>query len=307
MEPYLKFDRQAWQRLRQDAPLTITEADLEALHGQIEAISLEEVRDIYLPLSRLLSYYIDASHGLQQATAKFLNHDEPKVPFIIGVSGSVSVGKSTASRVLKTLLARWPAHPTVQVVTTDGFLLSNAELEERDLLNRKGFPESYRVGKLIEFLAALKSGQPNLTVPVYSHQTYDIEPDKHVVVDQPDILILEGLNILQIGVADINSQVYVSDYLDFSIFVDAEEKLIFEWFLQRFMKFRELAMKKPDDFFYQFCHMTMEEAMKFASRVWQEVNSLNLEQNILPYKYRANCILKKGAQHQVNEVMLRKL
>lgn len=303
----MQFTREQWQTLRDELPLPLTEQDLDDLHGQIETVSLKEIADIYLPLSRLLSFYVTARQNLHHASYKFLDHSEAKVPFVIGVSGSVAVGKSTTSRVLKALLAHWPEHPKVEVVTTDGYLLPNEQLEQQGIMHRKGFPESYRVDELSKFLAQLKSGVRDLQVPVYSHQTYDVDPVNVQIVDQPDILILEGVNILQTGMLTKESSVYVSDYLDFSIFVDANADLIFAWFLERFMHFRQLAEKKPDDFFYQFTKLNHEEATKFAIKVWQEVNQLNLEENILPYKYRANCILCKGADHLVEQVLLRRI
>ena len=306
---YLTFSRQQWLGFRHDMPLTLTESDLDALHGQMEMVSLKEVEEIYLPLSRLLSFYVTAMQSLHQATQQFLGTPEPKVPYIIGVAGSVAVGKSTSSRILQALLSRWPNHPCVSLVTTDGFLYPNHILEAQGILNRKGFPESYDVNALMQFLVAVKSGKKHVKAPVYSHQSYDIMPNEFITVDQPDILILEGLNILQSGVQKLGSQpaVFVSDFFDFSIFVDAEVAVIKKWYVNRVVKFSETAFKNPNAHFHYLSKMNPEEIERFAERVWMDVNELNLFQNILPFRDRAQLILKKDANHAVQQVKLRKL
>ena len=298
--PYLHFSRAEWCEYRQDAPLTLTEENLEKLHGQLETISMNEVVEIYLPLSRLLNFYVTATQSLHQATQTFLGHRQAKVPFILGVSGSVAVGKSLTSRVLQALLSRWPNHPHVAIVTTDGFLFPNTVLEKKQLMARKGFPESYDTEALVTFLQRLKSGETPLSVPMYSHRDYDIIPNQREEIHQPDIVIMEGLNILQ-------PNVLVSDYIDFTIYVDAETAQIKEWFLKRFQLFCERAVKDKQSFFHQFTPLTPEEAYKFAERVWHETNEVNLLQNIFPYKNRADLILYKSADHSVQTVSLRKL
>lgn len=309
ISPYINFERQQWQRLRQDTPMPLTEDDLDQLHGEIEMVSLQEIRDIYLPLSRLLNYYVTARQALHDATGRFLDTPEPKVPYVIGVAGSVAVGKSTTSRVLQALLSRWPDHPKVALVPTDGFIYPNAVLQEQNIMHRKGFPESYDLPKLLQFLADLKSGKPNLQVPIYSHHNYDILPDQWQAVDCPDIVVLEGLNILQTGTSGLNAsaQIFVSDYLDFSIFVDAEPGVIEQWYLQRFLSFRQNAFKDPSAYFHRFSQLNQEEATKMALRYWHEINQINLEQNILPFKRRAQLILQKAVDHCIQNVQLRKI
>lgn len=306
---YLTFSRQEWLSFRHDTPLTLTETDLDALHGQMEMVSLKEVEEIYLPLSRLLSFYVTAMQSLHQATQQFLGTPEPKVPYIIGVAGSVAVGKSTSSRILQALLSRWPNHPRVSLVTTDGFLYPNHSLEAQGIANRKGFPESYDVTALMQFLVDVKSGKDNVKAPVYSHQFYDVVPNEFITVDKPDILILEGLNILQSGVQKPGSQppVFVSDFFDFSIFVDADVDVIKAWYVNRVVKFSETAFKNPTAHFHYLSKMNPEEVEKFAQRVWTDINELNLFQNILPFRDRAQLILKKDANHAVQQVKLRKL
>ncbi|OGT47991.1 MAG: type I pantothenate kinase [Gammaproteobacteria bacterium RIFCSPHIGHO2_12_FULL_38_11] len=306
---YLTFSRQEWLNFRNDMPLTLTEADLAALHGQIEMVSLKEVADIYLPLSRLLSLYVTAMQSLHQASQKFLGKPEPKVPYIIGIAGSVAVGKSIASRILKALLSRWPNHPRVTVVTTDGFLYSNKTLEAQGLMNRKGFPESYDVNALLTFLIEVKSGKNSVSAPVYSHQLYDVIPNEFVNVDKPDILILEGINILQAGVQKTGqgSPLFVSDFFDFSLFVDADIAVIKKWYIDRVVKFSQTTFRDPQSYFHYLSKMTPEEIMPFAERVWHSVNEVNLLENILPCRERAQLILKKSSQHAVEQVKLRKL
>lgn len=303
---YLQFSRDQWCHFRQDTPLTLNEADLEKLQGVNEIVSMQEIEEIYLPLSRLLNLYVTATQSLYQASGEFLGTPEPKVPYIIGVAGSVAVGKSTTSRVLQAMLSRWPDHPKVTLVTTDGFLYPLAELEKRDLLSQKGFPESYDLQALLKFLMAIKSGEGPVYAPVYSHHVYDILPDKFVEVDRPDIVIVEGLNILQTGSID-EAGVFVSDFFDFTIFVDAETDNIKRWFVERVLEFRATAFKDPKAYFHSISKMTQEETTKFSERVWREINERNLFENILPFKNRARLILKKGLNHAVQKVLLRKL
>lgn len=304
--PYINFSREEWRTYRHDTPLTLNEAELSALRGFNESISITEVEDIYLPLSRLLNLYVTQAQSLHSATHQFLYHQTDKVPYIIGVSGSVAVGKSTTSRLLQTLLSRWPDHPKVALLSTDGFLFPNAVLESRGIMERKGFPESFDRQALINFLMDIKSGQGQLEVPVYSHAHYDITNEKQII-DRPDILIIEGLNILQTHKHDTPEQTYVSDFIDFNIFVDAETDVIAAWYLERFRAFRALAEGKPELFFHQFAVMPEDEAVAFARNVWKRVNEPNLLENILPFKYRADLILKKSADHSIESVLLRKL
>lgn len=307
--PYLQFSRDTWRKFRKETPLTLTENDLATLHGQIEEVSLDEIADIYLPLSRLLNLYVAATQELYQVTGKFLGHSGPKVPYIIGIAGSVAVGKSTTSRILQALLSRWQNHPHIALVTTDGFLYPNAILQQRDLMNRKGFPESYDLPKLIEFLTDLKSGKSHLHVPIYSHHEYDIVPDKYEIIDRPDIVIVEGLNVLQVSPLKLEQKprTFVSDFFDFSIYVDAQTSIIKEWFMQRFKLFRQKAKNDPKAYFYHFANISEQEAYDFAEQVWTEINEKNLNENILPFRERANLILVKDKNHAVEKVYLRKI
>ena len=308
--PYLMFDRNKWAELRKSEPMTLSEIEIEQLKGINDELSIDEVRDIYLPLSRLLNYYVNSTKSRQAVMMNFLNEKLQKIPFIIGVAGSVSVGKSTTSRVLQALLSRWKENNNVALVTTDGFLYPNAVLEEKNLMSKKGFPESYDIQKLLRFVSDIKSGQTEVKAPKYSHLIYDIIPDDQIVINpQPDILILEGLNVLQ-NHLDYPQQnrpsVFVSDFLDFSIYVDAEESFLEEWFLTRFMKFRETAFSDPESFFYSISQMLESEAKTMAVNVWKDINSQNLHKNILPTRERAHFILHKGKDHQVDFVKLRK-
>src|SRR3990167_5957304 len=293
LSPYLHFNRKAWRALRQDMPLLLSEVEAQALRGQIDVVSLAEIETIYLPLSRLLSLYVTAHQELYRATAVFLGHQIPKVPYIIGVSGSVAVGKSTTSRVLKALLSRWSNHQRVSVITTDGFLLPLKELQKRRLMERKGFPESYDLPHLLRVLHDVKAGMQQVKVPVYSHHHYDIVPDQYEVIEEPDIVILEGLNILQTpAVSQEKSAVFVSDFLDFSVFVDAHSAQLATWFQQRVLQFWRGPFQAPDSYFHHLSLLTEAEVIAFADRVWREINEVNLLNNILPYRERAHLILR---------------
>ncbi len=306
---YLSFDRDQWAALRAATPLTLGEDDLESLRGINERIDLDEVATIYLPLTRLLNLYVAATQNLHKASAAFLGTLAPKVPYVIGVAGSVAVGKSTFARILQALLARWPDHPQVDLVTTDGFLHPNRVLEERGIMNRKGFPESYDTRRLLQFLRDLKSGAAETSAPVYSHVVYDIVDGEEVVVCQPDIVIIEGLNVLQVGTPVDSSGVteFVSDYFDFSIYIDANEPDIEQFYVQRFLTLCETVFQNPDSFFQHYAHLTREEAVETAQFIWREINGKNLRENIAPTKTRASLLLTKGNDHRVTNVKLRRL
>lgn len=306
---YTNFSRAEWAELRASTPLTLSEADLAELQGLNEQLSLDEVIEVYLPLSRLLNLHVAASRDLERVTDRFLGKPSGRTPYLLGVAGSVAVGKSTTSRVLRALLARWPDHPRVDLVTTDGFLYSNQLLEERGLLARKGFPESYDLRRLMHFVADLKAGVAEVSAPVYSHLTYDILPGESQSIRQPDILILEGLNVLQGGDrrGDEDARLFVSDYFDFSIYVDAEESFIRNWFQRRFLRLRETAFRDPQSYFQKYAALSESDAVGFANRVWEEINGANLRENILPTRERAHLILEKGPDHRVERVRLRRL
>ena len=307
--PYRYFDRENWAKLRADTPLTISEADLERLRGLNVVISLKEVEEIYLPLARLLDLYVKATEGLFKATDQFLGASEGKVPFIIGLAGSVAVGKSTSARVLQALLARMPGLGKVDLITTDGFLYPNAILNREGLMEKKGFPESYDLPKLLNFLHDIKAGKASVKAPVYSHFHYDVQPSTFIEVNRPDILIVEGLNVLQTSrpPKDTKAIPFVSDFFDFSIYVDAEEAHVEQWYLDRFMSLRETAFKDPRSYFHRYSQITDDEAKDTALSIWRSINLENLRQNILPTRQRADLILSKGEDHGVNQVSLRKL
>ena len=305
---YLTFSRDDWAALRAATPLTMRETDLQQLRGINELIDLDEVTAVYLPLTRLLNLYVAATQQLHKASAAFLGTLAPKVPYVIGVAGSVAVGKSTFARILQALLARWPDHPKVDLVTTDGFLHPNRVLDERGIMNRKGFPESYDTRRLLQFLREVKSGAAEVTAPVYSHVVYDIVEGEHITVRQPDILILEGLNVLQVGGAgDSWNPEFVSDYFDFSIYIDADEQVIEEFYVQRFLTLCDTVFQNPDSFFQHYAHLSRPEATEMARFIWNEINGRNLRENIAPTKGRASLLLHKGADHRVTNVALRRL
>ena len=301
---YLTFDREEWADLRAATPLTIRERDLEALRGINEKIDLDEVTAVYLPLTRLLNLYVSATQNLHKVSATFLGAMAPKVPYVIGIAGSVAVGKSTFARILQALLARWPDHPRVDLITTDGFLFPNDVLHDRGIMNRKGFPESYDTKALLQFLRDLKSGASEVRAPVYSHVVYDIVDGDAISIRQPDILILEGLNVLQVG---SESNEFVSDYFDFSIYIDAEEQDIETWYVERFQALRETVFRDPNSFFQNYAHLTDQEAMDTARTIWREINGKNLVENIEPTKSRASLLVQKGHDHRVTDVHLRRL
>ncbi|PYR70548.1 MAG: type I pantothenate kinase [Acidobacteria bacterium] len=300
---YVDLNRAEWARLRASTPLPLSEAQLRPLGGLTERVSLDEVTDVYLPLSRLLNLYVGATQKLHAATSTFLGGSASlRIPYVIGVAGSVAVGKSTLSRVLKALLSHWPNHPRVDLVTTDGFLLPQRELEARGLTQRKGFPESYDVRRLLRFLADVKSGLPEVTAPIYSHLAYDVVPGEYQTVHQPDIVIVEGLNVLQTG---SRHTMFVSDFFDFSIYVDANESDIEQWYIERFMKLRATVFQNPDSYFHRYAGLNNAEAEATARRIWETINLVNLRENVLPTRERAHLVLEKGRDHAVRRVRLR--
>jgi len=299
---YLDFDSTTWSALRANTPLTLSESDIEEIRGTNVNLDMEMVENSYLPLSRLLNLHVQAGMQLRAVTDTFLGAPPVPTPFLIGVAGSVAVGKSTISRVLQSLLGRWPQHPDVELVTTDGFLYPNAVLEDRGLADLKGFPESYDRKTLLEFVARAAAGEPNLEVPVYSHIAYDIVPGASRIIDRPDILIVEGLNVLQAG----ESGAFVSDYFDFSIFVDAEFEDVERWYLERFLTLRDTAFTSPEAYFHKYAGLSDEEATEVASYIWRTINLKNLIENILPTRDRASLILEKEADHNVGRVRLRR-
>ena len=309
LSPHRIFTRAEWARLRADTPMTLTGEDLTRLRGLNDPISLNDVVEIYLPLSRLLSLYVGAAQGLHQATRTFLGTTEGVTPFIIAIAGSVAVGKSTTARVLRTLLTRWPNTPKVDLVTTDGFLLPNATLLREGLMERKGFPESYDLSALLAFLRDIKAGKGHVTAPVYSHLTYDIVPGEMITVDRPDILILEGLNVLQTSRLPRDGRVapFVSDFFDFSIYLDADEAEVRRWYVERFLSLRGTAFQNPKSYFHRYAALSDREAREMALSLWTRINLVNLFDNILPTRPRADLIINKGADHSIEKVALRRI
>jgi len=310
LSPYRNFTRSEWAALRADTPQPLQADEVARLQGLNDRLSIDEIEQIYLPLSRLLSMYVGATQKLFRAMQKFLGPEEAgKMPYIIGVGGSVAVGKSTTSRVLQALLGRWPNTPKVALVTTDGFLLPNAILEREGLMGRKGFPESYDLPALLHFLSDIKAGRRPVRAPVYSHFNYDVTPNASVEVDQPDILIVEGLNVLQTSrpPKDGKGIPFVSDFFDFKIYIDADEAILERWYVQRFMRLRETAFRDPAAYFHRYSSLSDDEADATARSIWRTINLVNLRENILPTRQRADLILHKGGDHEVEAVALRKL
>jgi len=307
--PHRFFTRSEWARLRADTPLTLTQEDLLRLQSLNDPISLDDVTQIYLPLSRLLSLYVAATQGLHDATRTFLQIQDGVTPFIIGLAGSVAVGKSTTGRVLRALLQKWPNTPKVDLIATDGFLLPNKVLREQGMMERKGFPESYDRVALSAFLADIKAGKPRVTAPVYSHLAYDIVPGETITIDRPDILILEGLNVLQTSKPPRDGRVipFVSDFFDFSIYLDADEAVIQRWYVERFLRLRETAFQDPESYFHRYAFVEDAEAERIATGLWNRINLPNLRENIIPTRPRAALILRKGSDHHIEEVALRRI
>jgi type I pantothenate kinase len=309
VSPYRSFSRAEWATLRDDAPMTLTADEVTRLRSQHDRLDIAEVEDIYLPLSRLLSMYVAATQRLFRAQQRFLGTEDSKMPYIIGVAGSVAVGKSTTARVLQALLARWPNVPRVSLVTTDGFLFPNAVLQQEGLMERKGFPESYDLPALLRFLSDVKAGRRPVRAPVYSHLVYDVLPNHWVEVDLPDILIVEGLNVLQTGrpPKDGSAIPFVSDFFDFSVYLDAEERVLRQWYIDRFLALRETAFRDPKSYFHRYSNLSDHEAEEVATSIWTRINLVNLQENILPTRRRADLILKKSEAHAIQEVALRRL
>jgi type I pantothenate kinase len=307
--PYRVFSREDWARLRADTPMTLVPRELEQLSGVIEDLSMAEVVEIYLPLSRLLNLHVAAAQELHAVTSRFLGRQDKRVPYILGIAGSVAVGKSTTARVLRALLARWPDHPRVDLITTDGFLYSNAELKRRGLMNHKGFPNSFDTARLLNFLHDVKSGKERVEAPVYSHFHYDIVPGPSIVVERPDILIVEGLNVLQPARLPRDGMAipFVSDFFNFSIYIDADARVIEDWYVTRFMRLRQTAFQDPGAYFHRYAGLSLDEARAEALRIWTSINRKNLYENILPTRQRARLILRKGPDHRVETVSLRRI
>jgi type I pantothenate kinase len=304
VSPFVEISRADWAALGRSTELPLTEQEISQIRGLGDFLDLKEVSDVYLPLSRLLNLYVTEAQRLHSVTSEFLGERAKRTPFIIGVAGSVAVGKSTVARLLKEMLSRWPSTPRVELVTTDGFLYPNAELERRNLMHRKGFPESYDRLALLKFVADIKSGVERVTAPVYSHLSYDIVPGAEVVVESPDVVIVEGLNVLQPPV--MGQEVALSDYFDFKIYVDADVESVTQWFIGRFEQLREGAFTNPKSYFHRYAEMPFEQALARANEIWRTINLPNLIENIQPTRSRATLVLQKGSDHVVQSVLLRK-
>ena len=305
LTPFVEILRSDWSQLGNSTKQPLTESEISQIRGLADFLDLTEVAEVYLPLSRFLNLYVTKHSDIHKATSEFLGERAKPVPFIIGVAGSVAVGKSTVSRLLRELLSRWEGTPKVALVTTDGFLYPNKELEKRSLMDRKGFPDSYDRLALIKFVSDIKSGKTQVSAPMYSHLTYDIIADEEVIVDSPDVLIVEGLNVLQAPGSD--QDLTLSDFFDFKIYVDAETENISKWFLNRFYALRDSAFTNPDSYFHRYSEMPLEKALARANEIWETINLPNLIENILPTRSRATLVLKKGDNHRVESVLLRKL
>src|ERR1700730_16199956 len=309
LSPYRVFTRATWAQLREDTPMTLTPDEGTKLRSLHDRLDMREGEEIYLPLSRLLSLYVAATQRLFRPPQKFLATEDSKMPYIIGVAGSGAVGKSTTARVLQALLARWPNVPKVDLITTDGFLYPNAILTREGLMERKGFPESYDLPALLRFLSDVKAGRRPIRAPIYSHLVYDVIPNQWIEIDRPEILIVEGLNVLQAGrlPKDGKAVPFVSDFFDFSIYLDANEEVLHHWYVDRFLTLRGTAFRDPKSYFHRYATLSDPDAVETATAIWRRINLLNLHENILPTRQRADLILKKGESHQVEEVALRKL
>ena len=309
LSPYRVFTRAEWAMLRDDTPMTLTMDEVTRLRSMHDRLDMSEVEEIYLPLSRLLSMYVAATQRLFRVQQRFLGTEDAKMPYIIGIGGSVAVGKSTTARVLQALLARWPNVPKVDLITTDGFLYPNAILERENLMDRKGFPESYDLPALLRFLTDVKAGRRPTRAPIYSHLVYDVVPNHWVEIDRPEILIVEGLNVLQAGRLPKDGEAipFVSDFFDFSVYLDADEGVLKSWYVSRFLALRGTSFSDPKSYFHRYSKFTDSQAVETATDIWTRINLVNLRDNILPTRRRADLILEKSESHRVEQVALRKL